>query len=487
MVQQFVLPEEELARKASTIRLFSLGLLITAGLAEIFAIIIWLLAPLFPIVPLTTVLMTVMLISPITYLIVRAGHIRAAGYFFIISLTLESAILTPLIGGFTGPMAVTYLFSILIAGMVININSGFLIATLAAALYLIMIPVEQANLLPQLFAPQAERAEIPYLTVTSRVVLFYLVAFLSWFGTNRLNRTLQSTRKYAAQLQTTNEKLQASEESLRISYKEIQAIEEELRTSNERLEIANEELKKATQAKSEFLTGMSHELRTPLNIIIGFSELMMNKVPGEINDEQRQCLDDILSSGKHLLNLINEVLDLARIESGKMKLRPTTFALLKVMESLQGTMKPMLTPRKQSLDVSVKTGLPLVHTDKAKVKQVLLNLLSNSIKYTPHGGKLKIEAIIDDGWCQVSVVDNGIGIKEEDQDRIFEPFCQLGSSLTVEKSGTGLGLTLAKQIIEILGGRIWVESEYGKGSRFIFTLPLATTIKHKLRRAASDT
>jgi len=133
---------------------------------------------------------------------------------------------------------------------------------------------------------------------------------------------------------------------------------------------------------------------------------------------------------------------------------------------------PVLAARKQSLEVDVEEGLPLVHADKAKVGQVLLNLLGNSSKFTPDGGKLKVEAVRENNWCRVSMIDNGVGVKKEDQERIFEPFCQLNSSLTREEGGTGLGLTITKQIVEEHGGRIWVESEYGKGSRFNFTLPL---------------
>jgi len=249
---------------------------------------------------------------------------------------------------------------------------------------------------------------------------------------------------------------------------------DDLQRSNKLLFEANEELRKATEAKSEFLAHMSHELRTPLNVIIGFSELMIDRVPGEINEEQRHCLNDILDSGKHLLNLISDVLDLSKIESGKMKLRLTNFALTKVIESLKNTIMPMLVSKKQSLDIKVDEEFPLVRADEAKVRQVLLNLLSNSNKFTGEGGKLKIEAVRDGDWCQVSVIDNGIGIKKDDQDRIFEPFYQLDNPLTKEKSGTGLGLAVAKQIIERHGGRIWVESEYGRGSRLTFTLPLAT-------------
>ena len=232
------------------------------------------------------------------------------------------------------------------------------------------------------------------------------------------------------------------------------------------------ELEMASQAKSQFLANMSHELRTPLNVIIGFSELMLDGVPGEINKEQRQCLDDTLSSGKHLLDLINDILDLSKIESGKIKLRLTDVVLTDVLEGLRRTMTPILAPRKQSLDIEVEKGLPPVHADKAKVKQVLLNLLSNATRFTPDGGKLKIEAVRKGGWCHVSVVDNGIGMKKEDQERIFEPFHQLDNPLTREKGGAGLGLAVARQIIEKHGGKIWVESEYGKGSRFSFTLLL---------------
>ncbi|MCD6300261.1 MAG: response regulator [Dehalococcoidales bacterium] len=249
---------------------------------------------------------------------------------------------------------------------------------------------------------------------------------------------------------------------------------DDLQQSNKLLFETNEELKKATQAKSEFLANMSHELRTPFNAVIGFSELLLDEIPGKINQKQRQCLDDILSSSKHLLSLINDVLDLSKVEAGKLELKQKDFTLNKLIESLTRTIMPILVPRKQSLDIEIEKGLPPIHADKTKIRQVLLNLLSNSVKFMPDGGKLKIEAIRKDSWCQISVIDNGIGMKQEEQERIFEPFYQLDNPISRERSGTGLGLTIAKQIVEKHGGRIWVESEYGKGSRFTFTLPLAT-------------
>jgi len=255
--------------------------------------------------------------------------------------------------------------------------------------------------------------------------------------------------------------------------RQLDAQNKELMKKQQELVEKTREAEAASQLKSEFLANMSHELRTPLNIIIGFSELMLDEVPGQLNKEQKQCLDDILTSSRHLLGLIGDVLDISKIESGKVRLSMTDIALTELIKSLRNTMTPILTPRKQSLDVIIEEGLPPIHTDKAKLRQVLFNLLSNATKFTPDGGNIRIEAVRNGDWCQVSVVDNGIGIKKEDQTRIFEPFCQLDSTPIKEKSGTGLGLAVVKQIIEKHGGQIWVESEYGKGSRFIFTLPLA--------------
>jgi signal transduction histidine kinase len=248
-----------------------------------------------------------------------------------------------------------------------------------------------------------------------------------------------------------------------------------LQQSNKLLYDANDGLRKATQAKTEFMANMSHELRTPLNVIIGFSELMLDEVTGEVNEEQRQSLSDILASGKHLLGLINDILDLSKIESGKVELKQRNFSLPALVKSLQRVMTPILAPKKQSLEVAVARGLSVISADRDKIRQVLLDLLSNATKFTPDGGRLRIEAVADSCCCSISVVDNGIGIRLEDQERIFEPFSQLDNPLTREKRGTGLGLAIARQIVEWHGGKIWVESEPGKGSRFTFTLPISVT------------
>jgi len=256
--------------------------------------------------------------------------------------------------------------------------------------------------------------------------------------------------------------------------------EEELQEKNEQLNAQREELvRKATelelvsQAKSEFLASMSHELRTPLSAVIGFSELMLDGIPGEINDEQRGCLNDILDSGRRLLSLINDILDLSKVEAGKIELKPQNLDIANIVSDVVQIIKPVLNKNRQEIEVSVTQGLPKVRGDKNRLEQILLNLLSNASKFTDQGGSVRIHAGRKDDYCQVAVIDTGIGIKKEDQEHVFEAFVQGETLSDRKKEGTGLGLTLTKRFVEAIGGRIWMESEYGKGSTFIFTIPLA--------------
>jgi PAS domain S-box-containing protein len=256
--------------------------------------------------------------------------------------------------------------------------------------------------------------------------------------------------------------------------------EEELREKNEQLKAQREELvRKATelelvsQVKSEFLASMSHELRTPLSAVIGFSELMLDGVPGEINDEQRGCLNDILDSGRRLLSLINDILDLSKVEAGKIELKPQNLDIAAIVSDAVQIIKPVLNKNRQEIEVSVTQGLPKVRGDKNRLEQILLNLLSNASKFTDRGSRMRIHVGRKGDYCQVAVIDTGIGIKKEDQEHVFEAFVQGETLSDRKKEGTGLGLTLTKQFVEAIGGRIWMESEYGKGSTFIFTIPLA--------------
>ncbi len=239
------------------------------------------------------------------------------------------------------------------------------------------------------------------------------------------------------------------------------------------IEDKSRQVEAASHHKSEFLANMSHELRTPLNAIIGFSEVLGEKMFGELNEKQNEYVDDIHSSGHHLLSLINEILDLSKIEAGRMELELAKFDLPLAVENAITLVRERATRHGVSLNREIDKGLGDFVGDERKVKQILLNLLSNAVKFTSEGGRIGIKAIPVDGSVEISVSDTGIGIAAEDQATIFEEFRQVGTADAQKSEGTGLGLTLAKKFVEMHGGKIWVKSEPGKGSTFTFTLPIS--------------
>jgi signal transduction histidine kinase len=255
------------------------------------------------------------------------------------------------------------------------------------------------------------------------------------------------------------------------------ATQSALAIQNARLfhEIADKsaQLESASRHKSEFLANMSHELRTPLNAVIGFSEVLLQRMFGALNDKQDEYLKDIYASGQHLLSLINDILDLSKVEAGRMELAPVPFHLPTALENAVTLVKERAGRHGIALQVDVDPRLDEVVGDERKVKQVVLNLLSNAVKFTPEGGRISLKARRMDGMVEIAVSDTGIGIAPEDQAAIFEEFRQVGSDETRKQEGTGLGLTLAKKFVELHGGRIWVESELGLGSTFTFTLPVS--------------
>ncbi|HEX9495008.1 MAG TPA: ATP-binding protein [Candidatus Limnocylindria bacterium] len=249
-----------------------------------------------------------------------------------------------------------------------------------------------------------------------------------------------------------------------------------LAQTNESLSVATRELAEASGHKSEFLANMSHELRTPLNAIIGFSEVLEQRMFGELNERQTEYVNDIHGSGRHLLNLVNDILDLSKVEAGRMELDAAEFALSATIESTLGYVRDRAASHRIELASEVPPDLGTLLADERKVRQVLLNLLSNAVKFTPDGGWIVVKASRQDGEVRVSVRDTGIGIAPEDQAKVFEEFRQVGRPSDRSREGTGLGLALAKRFVELHGGRMWLESELTKGSTFTFALPVRVAV-----------
>ena len=237
------------------------------------------------------------------------------------------------------------------------------------------------------------------------------------------------------------------------------------------LETKSAELEVASRHKSEFLASMSHELRTPLNAVIGFSEVLIDRMFGELNERQDEYVRDIWNSGRHLLELLNEILDLSKVEAGQMALDPSTFSVEQAIESAVSLVRERAARHGISISVGIGQDVDLLDADELRFKQVLLNLLSNAVKFTPDGGSVGVRAERPGDELVVTVSDTGVGVPPEDRERIFESFQQGGRGLTREE-GTGLGLTLTRRIVELFDGRLWLESEVGVGSTFGFAIPV---------------
>jgi signal transduction histidine kinase len=324
------------------------------------------------------------------------------------------------------------------------------------------------------------------LFVTGVLLLVALIPalLLSIFFARRMVRPIQTLHVAATQIGSgtwerridirTGDELEELAETfnqmatrLRDSYNNL---EQQVAERTRELGEAMTQLESASRHKSEFLANMSHELRTPLNAIIGFSEVLLERMFGDINAKQNEYLQDILSSGRHLLSLINDILDISKVEAGRMELQPGPVDLRFILQNAVSLVRERATRQGISVALEVDAAVGTIEADERRVKQILFNLLSNALKFTPAGGRVTLSAARVDDAVQISVRDTGIGIRSEDQDRIFEEFQQAGPGKAVE--GTGLGLALAKRFVEMHGGRIWVESVVGAGSDFRFTLPL---------------
>jgi PAS domain S-box-containing protein len=245
----------------------------------------------------------------------------------------------------------------------------------------------------------------------------------------------------------------------------------ELTASNRQLELRNREIDRANRLKTEFVASMSHELRTPLHTIIGFAELMAEELEGPLNEKQKRFVGHIHKDSLHLLELINDVLDISRIEAGRLELRLEAFDIMAAIDEVLATIRPQAVAKSLNLGAPVPQSISLC-ADRVRFKEILYNLLSNAVKFTPEGGRIRVDAIARDSLAEVSVSDTGIGISTEEQAAVFDKFYQVGPTTRGVREGTGLGLAITKQLVEAHGGRIWLESEPGRGSHFHFTMPV---------------
>ena len=248
---------------------------------------------------------------------------------------------------------------------------------------------------------------------------------------------------------------------------------QQLAETNAELEMTNRELERANRLKSEFLASMSHELRTPLHTIIGFSELLAEELEGPLNEKQQRFVQHIHNDSLHLLELINDILDISKIEAGRLELRPEAFDFGALVAESLASVRALA--QAKSLNLGTDLEVPMaIEADRLRIKQVLVNLLSNAIKFTPEGGRIDVEARVHEGFVGVSVSDTGVGIPAEEHDFIFDKFHQVGATTKGVREGTGLGLAITKRLVEQHGGTIRVHSQPQRGSTFRFTLPLAS-------------
>jgi signal transduction histidine kinase/CheY-like chemotaxis protein len=266
---------------------------------------------------------------------------------------------------------------------------------------------------------------------------------------------------------------------LAMSYESLGRRHRQLTEVNDELEARNREVQRVNELKSEFLASMSHELRTPLNAIIGFNSLLDEESAGALNAEQRSYVQHVAKASHHLLALINDILDLSKIEAGYLELSIESFAFREAVAEILSTVRPLARAKQINLAIAHNPD-EIIFADRLRFKQILYNLLSNAVKFTPALGEIRVDCSRQHSWVTITVTDTGLGIPPEEHDAIFEKFHQVSPGAGAAREGTGLGLAIAKRLVERHGGKIWVESTPGLGSRFTFTLPWQSTVMQSI-------
>jgi signal transduction histidine kinase/CheY-like chemotaxis protein len=291
--------------------------------------------------------------------------------------------------------------------------------------------------------------------------------------TNRdeVSTLIDSVNEMLEQIQQRDSALGRAHDELE---RRVQERTTQLAVANKELDLRNREVERATQMKSKFLASMSHELRTPLNAIVGFSDLLGDEIPGQLNDKQKRFVNHIKQGAGHLLQLINDILDLSKIEAGQLELRCEQFLVKDALPEVLSTIRPLAMAKDIQVQQKLRTDQS-VYADRVRFKQILYNLLSNAVKFTPKGGRIEVDCFESENQVCLSVTDTGVGIRQEDQKVVFEEFRQVEGCRHEVNEGTGLGLAITKRLVEQQGGKISLTSEPGKGSRFTFTLPVGNT------------
>jgi signal transduction histidine kinase len=394
----------------------------------------------------------------LSYKFYRKDQFRRATYFLVDGLTLSvlSFILWP---NSQFPYLQAYLLVLVVAlaGMLINPQA----AGRTAAVGVIATIIVVLFLKHFVYYPIAWRT----LSLWGPLLMTCAMAAVSWISSDHLTTTL----KWAYDSQ---ERAQQRSRELFEKQQEVQRAYILLESANIRLKEAEVAAVQANQLKTRFITSLSHELRTPLSAIINFSFILSKNRHGQVTAEQQDYLNRIHHAGDLLLEIVNDLLDLAKIEAEQMELFREAIDLAEVGESVMGTISGLVGDKPIQLHQEIAPQLPLVCGDQTRVRQILINLLGNAVKYTERG-HITLQIIQqDDRFLKVSVTDTGIGIKREDFQRIFEEFQQTEDAFALRKVGTGLGLPISKKFVELHGGQLWVESEYGAGTTFYFTLPI---------------
>ena len=314
------------------------------------------------------------------------------------------------------------------------------------------------------------------LAQTARVVSReknYSIRAAATGSNDEVSTLIEAFNEMLAQIQQRDAALQQGRDELEERVQERTA---QLATANKQLELKNREVERATKLKSKFLASMSHELRTPLNAIVGFSDLLADKTAGPLNDKQGRFVGHVRDGARHLLQLINDILDLSKIEAGQLELHCENFRIEEALPEVLSTCRPLAMAKSIQVEQRLTTGLS-VYADRVRFKQILYNLLSNAVKFTPKGGRIEIDCHEGGGLVSISVKDTGIGIRPEDHAAVFEEFRQLEAGAEPAHEGTGLGLAITKRLVEQQGGTISLESAVGMGSRFTFSLPTGSKVE----------